>query len=57
MTNTIKTMLPAENKQEATEVMEFLDELTPEEKKNFLMFIQGVKFKKDMKQKSEPKTA
>mgnify|MGYP005777814107 CR=1 FL=1 len=56
-TKTTKTMLATENKQEATEVMAFLAELTEEEKKYFLMFVQGIRFKKDMKQNVTPKTA
>lgn len=56
-TKTMKTMLAAENKREATEVMAFLAELTEEEKKYFLMFVRGIRFKEDMKQKTTPKTA
>ena len=38
-TKTMETMLATENQQEATEVMAFLGELAPEEKKDFLVFI------------------
>ena len=36
-TKTMETMLATENQQEATEVMAFLGELAPEEKKDFLI--------------------
>lgn len=49
---TTKTMLATENQQESTEVVEFLGELAPEEKKDFLAFIQGIRFAKSMTQKS-----
>lgn len=48
----IKTMLAAENQQEAEEVMMFLGELAPEEKKDFLVFMQGIRFAKVMTQKT-----
>lgn len=51
------TMLATENQQEATEVMAFLGELAPEEKKDFLVFMQGIRFAKCMAQKAAPQTA
>ena len=42
----METMLATENQQEATEVMAFLGELAPEEKKDFLVFMQGIRFAK-----------
>ena len=53
----IETMLATENQQEATEVMAFLGELAPEEKKDFLVFIQGIRFAKASSQKAAPQTA
>lgn len=56
-TKAMETMLAAENQQEAAEVMEFLGELAPEEKKDFLVFVQGIRFAKGMTQKTAPQTA
>ena len=53
----METMLATENQQEATEVMAFLGELAPEEKKDFLVFMQGIRFAKGMAQKAAPQTA
>ena len=39
----METMLATENQKEATEVMAFLGELDPEEKKDFLVFMQGIR--------------
>lgn len=46
----IQTLLSTENQQEAEQVMEFLAELEPEEKKDFLLFVQGVRFAKGLTQ-------
>ena len=46
----METILTTENKTEATAVMEFLDELAPAEKKDFLAFMQGIRFAKGMTQ-------
>lgn len=43
----IETMLNTENKNEAMEVLEFLEKLNMEEKREFLAFVQGVKFAKE----------
>ena len=42
----METMIATENQQEATEVMAFLGELEPQEKKDFLVFMQGIRFAK-----------
>lgn len=56
--NNTETLLKTENQQEAAEVMEFLGELTPEEKKDFLVFMQGIRFAKGMAaQAAAPQTA
>ena len=52
-----ETMLAAENQQEAAEVMAFLGELAPEEKKDFLVFVQGIRFARGMTQKTTAQTA
>lgn len=52
----METMLATENQQEATEVMAFLGKLAPEEKKDFLMFMQGIRFAKGMVQKTALQT-
>ena len=48
----METMIATENQQEATEVMAFLEELEPQEKKDFLAFVQGIRFARGMTQKS-----
>ena len=40
----METMIATENQQEATEVKAFLGELEPQEKKDFLVFMQGIRF-------------
>ena len=42
----METMIATENQQEATEVMAFLGELEPQEKKDFLVFMQGRKLRR-----------
>lgn len=44
---TLETLVSTENTQEAIEVMSFLNELEPLEKKDFLTFLQGIRFAKD----------
>ena len=44
MDKTLETLVATENQQEANEVMLFLDELAPVEKKDFLTFVQGIRF-------------
>lgn len=48
-----KTILPVENQTESIEVFKFLEELTPEQKKGYLLFINGVKFEKLLKSYKE----
>ena len=49
----VKTFVPSEYKQEAKEVVDFLAVLNPEEKKGFLMFMQGIKVAKSMEKKTK----
>lgn len=44
-----KTIIPNENRKEALEVMEFMEEITAEEKKEFLIFIQGIQYARKMR--------
>lgn len=57
MTRNVETMMATENKQEATEVMEFLEGLNMEEKNDFKMFLQGVKLKMSMNMKATKQIA
>lgn len=52
----METMIATENQREATEVMAFLEELEPQEKKDFLVFMQGIRFAKGMAQKIAPQS-
>ena len=45
---TLETLISTENQREAIEVMSFLNELMPEEKKSFLTFVQGIRFARDV---------
>lgn len=49
----METILSIENRLESIEVFEFLEELTPEQKKGYLLFINGVKFGKLLKSYKE----
>lgn len=40
----LETLVSTENQLEAIEVMSFLNELAPVEKKDFLAFVQGIRF-------------
>lgn len=44
-----ETMIPTENMNEVEEVMDFLEGLEKEEKKDFLVFMQGIRFAKSTK--------
>lgn len=57
MTRNVETMIATENKQEATEVMEFLEGLNMEEKNDFKMFLQGVKLGMSMNTKATKQIA
>ena len=48
MSDTNETLLKTENKQEATEIIEFLGELRMDEKKQFINFISGIRFAKTL---------
>lgn len=49
----VKTFVPSEYKQEAKEVVDFLADLNQEEKKGFLMLMQGIKVAKSMEKKTQ----
>ena len=54
----METLLNKNDQQEAEEVMAFLGELNQNEKKEFLVFMQGIRFAKGLNAASkEPKTA
>ena len=46
--NQTETMIAQENQTEAEEVMEFVESLTQNEKKEFFAFLQGAKFVKKL---------
>lgn len=48
----VKTFVSSEHTQEANEVMNFLSDLSQDEKKGFLMFMQGIKVAKSMEKKN-----
>lgn len=43
-----ETMLATENQQEATELMQFLGELDPNEKKYFMVFMEAFRLSKSL---------
>ncbi len=43
-----ETMVPAEDRQEATEVLEFLQSLTRSEKEGFMALLYGMKLMKNL---------
>lgn len=47
-----ETMLKKESKQEAEAVMELLDEMTPAQKSEMLIFMQGVRFANGLKKET-----
>lgn len=51
MAEQMEILLNAERKPEAVEVLQFLDETTPDEQKEFLVFMQGVRFAKGLERK------
>mgnify|MGYP004545358389 CR=1 FL=1 len=53
----IEIMVKSENQNEATQIMFFLEELDSVEKKDLLMFMQGMKFAKSMDSFMTHKTA
>ena len=44
MDKTLETLVATENQQEANEVMLFLDEIATVDTKDFLTFVQGIRF-------------
>lgn len=48
-----ETILREDQKSEATELMSFLEELTPDEKREFLGYMRGVMFVKGMDRKEK----
>ena len=51
MAEQMEVLLKAERKPEAEAVLQFLDEMTPTEQQEFLVFMQGVRFAKGMERK------
>lgn len=51
MAEQMEILLSAERKPEAVEVLQFLDEMTPDEQKEFLVFMQGVRFARGLERK------
>ena len=47
MGENVKIMLASELQPEVAQVMEFMKELNTDEKKDFLSFIQGIRFEKN----------
>lgn len=54
MAKQTETLLRSENKPEASEFMNFLDELSVDEKKEMLVFIQGIRFAKEFNRGKVP---
>ena len=48
--NTMETIMNTKNYPEAVQVLEFLEELEQEEKQEFLVFIQGARFARNIKE-------
>ena len=48
----MEVLLKAERKPEAEAVLQFLDEMTPTEQQEFLVFMQGVRFAKGLERKT-----
>ena len=51
MAEQMEVLLKAERKPEAEAVLQFLDEMTPAEQQEFLIFMQGVRFAKGLERK------
>lgn len=49
----MEAVLPTENKEELSEMMEFLRELKPCKQKELYAFIQGAKFAKSLEQSTQ----
>lgn len=48
----METLLSMEQQKETQEVLEFMQELMPEERKEMITFIQGVRFAKNRQEES-----
>lgn len=51
MAEQMEIVLKTEQKPEAVIVLQFLEEMNPNERERFLVFIQGVKYAMDMEKK------
>lgn len=51
MAEQMEILLKTENKPEAAAVLQFLDEMTPDEQKEFLIFMQGARFARGLERK------
>ena len=51
MAEQMEILLKTEDKPEAAAVLQLLEEMTPEEQKGFLIFMQGVSFAKGLERK------
>lgn len=51
MADQMKILLKTEQKPEAVAVLQFLEEMTPAEQQEFLVFMQGVRFAKGLERK------
>lgn len=51
MAEQMEILLKTENKPEAVAVLQLLDEMTPDEQKEFLIFMQGARFAKGLERK------
>ena len=54
MTKTTETLLQSANKQEAKVVLDFLEELSQEERQAFMLFVQGARFAKSFEKEKAP---
>lgn len=52
MAEQMEVLLKTERKPEAVAVLQFLDEMTPAEQQEFLIFMQGVRFAKGLERKT-----
>ena len=52
-----ETILPATSQKETADLVQFLDELTPTEQREMLIFMQGIKFAKGADTRNAPAPA
>ncbi len=55
MAEQMEVLLKTEKKPEASAVLKIVNEMTPEEQKEMLVFLQGVRFAKGMERKTAAK--